>query len=509
MTWTQATSIAAESERVSNILSAAQSGDVDLFWASAIADGELHEIKEQERGRTALHFAAQAGHLQLCKHLLENLKFNVNAQDKHGDTALSLAAAAGQDEIIDLLLHYGADPRLYKAGSAGPLHRAAGAGSAIIVRRLVRAGADVNANSESGPPLFWAAGSGHAEAVLALLRAGADPNLLSSQHGMTPLAMAAAVGCLDVVKVLLAGGAKVDAVVQGGFTALHIAAESGNEEMVQLLLKAGATPDIRDDHGKTPIRVAAEMGHKEVVAQLAHSALGTAGMVPLDNVNEEYGDEEEDEEFDEDSELSDGEDYSDGGEGGSTAGSSSGKSSEEGGPSRMDQQGAAVGSGQQAQQGSDEDAPARAGELQRISLTPVGEGDEGVAEMFRQKATEFFMAGDYQGAVQLYTLAIQHCNRSPLLWGNRAAAYLKKGDFELALSDARAARTIDSSYAKGWYREGLAAQQLGRWDEAVAAYTELRRIHSDCAEVAKLLQDAQQHAQQAQHATQAAAGAAS
>ena len=29
-------------------------------------------------------FALQAGHLQLCKYLLENLKFNVNAQDKNG-----------------------------------------------------------------------------------------------------------------------------------------------------------------------------------------------------------------------------------------------------------------------------------------------------------------------------------------------------------------------------------------------------------------------------------------
>lgn len=42
-----------------------------------------------------------------------------------------------------------------------------------------------------------------------------------------------------MVRVLLAGGAKVDSKVAGGFTALHIAAESGSEAMAQLLLKVG------------------------------------------------------------------------------------------------------------------------------------------------------------------------------------------------------------------------------------------------------------------------------
>lgn len=83
------------------------------------------------------------------------------------------------------------DPKLFKG--AGPLHRAAGAGSAGVVRRLLRAGADPNVPGESGPPLFWAAGSKHADVVALLLRAGADPNKLS-QQGMTPLAMAAAIG---------------------------------------------------------------------------------------------------------------------------------------------------------------------------------------------------------------------------------------------------------------------------------------------------------------------------
>ncbi len=93
--WSQEASTVRESERVSNILSAAQSGDVDLFWAAALSgDGDLHEITE-ERGRTALHFAAQAGHLQLCKHLLDNLRFNVNAQDANGGAPVLCHAPLG------------------------------------------------------------------------------------------------------------------------------------------------------------------------------------------------------------------------------------------------------------------------------------------------------------------------------------------------------------------------------------------------------------------------------
>lgn len=50
-------------------------------------------------------------------------------------------------------------------------------------------------------------------------------------------------GCVPVVRMLLAAGAKAGATVAGGFTALHIAAESGNMEVVELLLQVRARPD--------------------------------------------------------------------------------------------------------------------------------------------------------------------------------------------------------------------------------------------------------------------------
>lgn len=77
-----------------------------------------------------------------------------------------------------------------------------------------------------------------------------------------------------------------------------------------------------------------------------------------------------------------------------------------------------------------------------------------------------------------------------MLWGNRAAAYLKLGHEEQALQDARSARTVEPAYTKGWYREGAAAAALGRWAEAVAAYEGLSRLRPGCPQVTALLEEA-------------------
>lgn len=52
--------------------------------------------------------AAQEGHLELVKYLLEN-NANVHAQTQTGDTALTYACENGHTDVADLLLQYGAD----------------------------------------------------------------------------------------------------------------------------------------------------------------------------------------------------------------------------------------------------------------------------------------------------------------------------------------------------------------------------------------------------------------
>lgn len=52
--------------------------------------------------------AAQEGHFELVKYLLEN-NANVHAATQTGDTALTYACENGHTDVADLLLRYGAD----------------------------------------------------------------------------------------------------------------------------------------------------------------------------------------------------------------------------------------------------------------------------------------------------------------------------------------------------------------------------------------------------------------
>lgn len=69
---------------------------------------------------------------------------------------------------------------------------------------------------------------------------------LLTQHtlptGKTPLFAAATVGSKEVVRMLLAAGASVDAANQHGRTPLLSAAYHGQNKVVQLLLRGGADP---------------------------------------------------------------------------------------------------------------------------------------------------------------------------------------------------------------------------------------------------------------------------
>lgn len=117
-----------------------------------------------------------------------------------GDTALHVAAAAYQSEIVRTLAAMGADVRGRNRRGAEPLHYAADGlpgspawnplAQAATIASLIEAGADVNALDKGGvAPLHRAVRTRCAAAVRALLDAGADPQQ-PNKNGSTPLQLA-------------------------------------------------------------------------------------------------------------------------------------------------------------------------------------------------------------------------------------------------------------------------------------------------------------------------------
>lgn len=121
--------------------------------------------------------AAKGDQQQVLSLLAEDV--TIRQADPLGQTALTYAAAAGQEDVVNELLQYGLSPN-WGSEEEGlfPLLLAAENGHVDIVQTLLAAGAKVDPSLRfSGyTPLMLAVRNGHAEVVEALLNAGADIN---------------------------------------------------------------------------------------------------------------------------------------------------------------------------------------------------------------------------------------------------------------------------------------------------------------------------------------------
>ncbi len=171
------------------------------------------------------------------RRLLEEHPEIVNARNETGDSLLLAAAYAGRRDLFDLLLEKGAGVSLFEAAAAGLVDR--------VQDQIDGDPALVNAYSHDGwTPLHLASFFGHKEVVNLLLARGADVNARSKSSRFakenTPLHAAAANKQVGVAEILIAHGADVNAKDGSGYTPLALAANSRNDLMVVILLEKGA-----------------------------------------------------------------------------------------------------------------------------------------------------------------------------------------------------------------------------------------------------------------------------
>jgi hypothetical protein len=128
-------------------------------------------------------------------------------------------------------------------------------------------GIDLNQRANNGDTaLMIAAYSANKPAVEALLAKGATVN----QDGWTALHYAATIGDNDIVKMLLAKSAALDAPSPNKTTPMMMAARGGHIYTVKALLDAGADASLKNDVGMSAIDFAQQGGYKDIVEGLTY-----------------------------------------------------------------------------------------------------------------------------------------------------------------------------------------------------------------------------------------------
>jgi len=152
-------------------------------------------------------------------------------------------------------------------------------GKLAEVEVLVAKGVSVNlVDKKKRTLLMLAAYNGHTSVVEFLYGKGADINAKDS-GGQTALFYTSKRSFNETAEFLVKNGAEVN--VQSkkkGVTALMIAAALGNVKMVRLLLDNGADPALHDNFGATAEVIAQKKGHSAVVDLLANPPAPTDGQ---------------------------------------------------------------------------------------------------------------------------------------------------------------------------------------------------------------------------------------
>ncbi|GEM45608.1 ankyrin repeat domain-containing protein [Deinococcus cellulosilyticus] len=246
---------------------------------------------QNQHGMTPLHWAAWSGNPQMVDRVLEHTAFpltvkdhlgrlplhhsstvevfdhllslfpdqDVNTRFENGRCFVHLLAERGHFPLLRHLYERGEDLTVTDLGRNTVLHYASVRDQPDMVGWLISVGQDVNSRNHSNQrPLHWAAELGTLEVVKVLLAHGAKVNVKTNfsdliRHTQTPLYMAVSHSHLEVARLLLQHRAKVNEINDSSnTTALCEAVSKDDLKMMQLLLDHGALPRGISRKGDAP-----------------------------------------------------------------------------------------------------------------------------------------------------------------------------------------------------------------------------------------------------------------
>ena len=197
-------------------------------------------------------FASEADMLrEVEKRLAEG--GDIDDKDISGNTALHKAAQAGHLELTRFLVEKGADINPYGNNrNFTPLHLAVLYRRSAVARLLIESGAVLDRADRDGKlPLHWASMDNQQELVELMLNRGADVNYDGGAG--TALVLVAGSDLLEMARLLIDRGATVNTSNEGVESPLHQAVRNLRLPMARLLVAAGADVNAREPLGIPPL----------------------------------------------------------------------------------------------------------------------------------------------------------------------------------------------------------------------------------------------------------------
>merc|ERR1719461_1455570 len=115
-------------------------------------------------------------------------------------------------------------------------------------------------------------------------------------------------------------------------------------------------------------------------------------------------------------------------------------------------------------------------EADEVQLTP--QKAQLVAD-YKVAGNNLFKVGEYEKAIEQYSLAIEIDPKNERLYSNRAAAYISLENWQAAIADAETAIELNPDFAKAFTRLGTALKGAGLWKKAEEAYSKVLSFLQD------------------------------
>jgi stress-induced-phosphoprotein 1 len=263
--------------------------------------------------------------------------------------------------------------------------------------------------------------------------------LLAAQQ----LCLAVTTGDTEAVRMHLCAGIHPDGyAAEDGSTALMLATKAGNAQLVSQLLKALASTSRCNALGENAADIAHKNGHEDICKMIGEGLTNSTAEDKADagdSSSQEHQREEK-----------------------SRAIETAKRESEE--RARVEQ--AAREEGERVEAAAKAEASRQQASRQQAEF----------AESYKQLGNDAFVAERFEEAVDYYTQALQlvpaDSDLAGVLYSNRSGALTASGSFDSALLDAERAIAIKPEWAKAHTRKANALHGLGRFDAAIASYSD-------------------------------------